>query len=195
MNPSPEELDALGEVVNIGVGRAASSLSDLLGTRIDLKVPLVQVLTKEETDAQDAIGMSIAQKFEGQVAGKALLVFPPESGRQLAGLLGGFDNTEEIPDIELSGILSEVGNIVLNGVLGSLANILEAHLDYSVPDFFIDHSIPQLVSQAEQDGSGGVLIADTEFSVSSENINGSVVIAFEIGSLENLIGFLRTLTA
>lgn len=191
MNLSSVEIDALAEVVNIGVGRAASSLSDLLGTRIELKVPQIQLL---DSESQQAIGMSIAQRFDGQVSGKALLVFPPTSGHQLAVLLGGYDKGEEIPEMELSGILSEVGNIVLNGVLGSMANLLEAHLDYSVPDFFVDRSVSQLVGDNSQSAKpSSVLIADTEFNVLSEDIQGSVVLAFEIGSLESLVEFLKHL--
>jgi chemotaxis protein CheC len=192
MKLSPEEADALGEVVNIGVGRAASSLSDLLETRIELKAPRIELL---DAGSQNDIGMSVTQRFDGQVCGKAVLVFPPESGQHLARLMGGYDTDDEVPQIELSGILSEVGNIVLNGVLGSIANLLETHLDYSVPDFFVDQSISQLVTEgaavAQRDP---ILVADTEFHVLSSDISGSIVLAFEVG-LESLVEFLNNLVA
>lgn len=188
---SAEQLDALGEVVNIGVGRAAASLSELLGTRIELRVPRIRVAAKS---LDREAGMAILQAFEGSVSGRAMLSFPAESGQKLARLLGGFEDDDYLPSIELTGILSEVGNIVLNGVLGSLSNIIESDLQYSVPDFFVDKSLEFLVKEAwdskKRSGkteSTSILIADTHFVVQSENICGSVVIAFELGSLESLL--------
>lgn len=186
---SLDQLDAISEVVNIGVGRAAASLSDLIGTRIELKVPVVRVMG--EAEIQDA-GMAILQAFDGDVSGKAILSFPSHSGEQLAKLLAGYGEDQELPAIELSGILSEVGNIVLNGVLGSLSNMIDSDLKYSVPDFFVDKTLDKLVRSDcfEVDSTDTLLIADTHFCVKSKNIFGSVVLGFEIGSLECLVAQL-----
>lgn len=189
MDLTEDQLDALEEVVNIGVGRAASSLSDLLGTRIELRVPKIRI--KPRLESQHT-GLAILQTFEGNVAGTALLAFPQASGEQLAKLLGGYEPDDDLSAIELSGILSEVGNIVLNGVMGSLANMIEADLKYCVPDFFVDRPIESLVKRigTTQSPPDSIVVADAHFSVRSEAIQGSIVLAFDLGSLESL---LRTL--
>ena len=184
MKLSEEQLDALGEIVNIGVGRAAASLSELLGTRIELRVPRIRIM--ENSDKHDT-GVAILQSFEGDVSGTALLAFPAVSGQQLAKLVGGYDEDEDLPPIELSGILSELGNIVLNGVLGSIANVIETDLTYTVPDFFVEKSLESLVTKDATTSENATLIADASFSVKSEDIHGSVVLGFELGSLENLL--------
>ena len=190
-----EDLDALSEIVNIGVGRAAMSLSDLLGERIDLQVPVVRMVSLAEATERGETGISILQEFSGEVSGNALLVFPKQHGCSLACLLAGYDEGEDIPPLELSGILSEVGNIVLNGVLGSLGNIMESPLDYQVPDFYVDESLSSLVLRGEECGENErhLVIADTEFQVATKNISGTVLIAFKIGALENLLQFVRAL--
>lgn len=43
------QIDALTEIVNIGVGRAASSLSDIIGAHILLKVPDVNIFPPLKT--------------------------------------------------------------------------------------------------------------------------------------------------
>lgn len=186
MDLSEDQLDALGEIVNIGVGRAASSLSDLLGTRIELRVPKIQIKPRLESQQTE---MAILQTFEGSVSGTALLAFPQASGQQLAKLLGGYDPEDELPAIELSGILSEVGNIVLNGVLGSLANMIETDLKYCVPDFYVDRPIESLLQRIgdNEEAPDSIVVADTKFSVRSEAICGSVMLAFDLGSLESLL--------
>lgn len=188
MEFSQEQIDALTEVFNIGVGRAAASLGDLLGTRIELRVPQIQI--KPCLESQEA-GLAILQSFEGGVSGTALLAFPTDSGQQLAKLLGGYGPDDDLPAIELSGILSEVGNIVLNGVLGSFANMIETDLTYCVPDFFVDHPLEDLVQNSSSNATpDSIVVADTNFSVLSENISGSVVLAFELGSLKSLLARL-----
>ncbi|MCR9200789.1 MAG: hypothetical protein NXI04_19300 [Planctomycetaceae bacterium] len=191
-----EDLESLAEIVNIGVGRAASSLSILLGSAIELKVPKVRVIAASDRVLDQVDGISVKQQFTGAVAGKALLQFPTQTGRQLACLLTGYDELDEIPEFEISGVLAEVGNIVLNGVLGSLANITSSHLDYTVPEFYVGRAVSDLIGSAVPSSrSGSVLIADTDFCVSSEGIHGSIMIAFEIGALESLVEYLQQLVA
>ena len=196
MQLSENELDALQEIVNIGVGHAASSLSELIGSRINLRVPAVSLVAPDACDPNCTEGMSIVQPFDGSLSGSALLVFPTDSGQALARLLGGYDESEEIPEFETSGILSEIGNIVLNGVLGSLANAIETDLLYQVPEFFVNKTFASLVATDTaqcQDALSPVLMADTDFSVESSDIHGSIVIAFQIGSLETLLDELQLL--
>lgn len=186
MQLTDDQLDALGEIVNIGVGKAASSLSDLIGTRIELRVP--EICIKPRLHSQET-GLAILQTFDGNVSGTAVLAFPKASGEQLAKLMAGYDANCDLPAIELSGILSEVGNIVLNGVLGSLANIIETDLKYCVPDFFVDRPLESLIPWIGDDSAeiDSLVVADTNFLVRSENISGSIVLAFELGSLQSLL--------
>jgi len=196
MQLSEDDIDALGEIINIGVGRAASSLSGLIGTRIDLRVPVVQTVDSATADLRTDTGMSIMQSFNGEVSGNALLVFPTTSGQKLAALLGGYEESAEIPELEISGVLSEVGNIVLNGVLGSLANAIETDLTYTVPDFYVQETVTSLMKRRNDQSADEidlVLLADTQFCVESQDIRGSVVVAFHLGSFESLLDHLAVL--
>ncbi len=196
MQLSEIDLDALGEIVNIGIGRAAGSLSKLVGTRIDLQVPVVQMLDPGVADLRSEPGMSIMQSFDGKISGNALLVFPKVSGRKLATVLSGTNDPSEIPELELSGILSEVGNIVLNGVLGSLANIIEENLAYTVPEFYVKETVSSLLTKRQDlshDETSSVLYADAQFSVESQDIRGSVIVAFHLGSFDCLLDRLARL--
>ncbi|MEM8911621.1 MAG: chemotaxis protein CheC [Planctomycetota bacterium] len=188
MELSVDDTDALGEIINIGVGRAASSLSDLLGTAIQLQIPRIRIADRSDEELQSSDGISVVQGFAGRVAGNALLAFSNESGRKLANLVGDCEPAEMLDSFELAGILSELGNIVLNGVLGSLANAIGADLVFQVPEFFLDESITSLIEQRRgaSPATGPILIADAKFSVDDLDIEGSVVIAFSLGSLQSL---------
>ena len=71
--------DALIELLNIGFGRAAASLSELTGHRVILEVPRVTIHPVDEiTEALERVirtdVASVHQIFTGPVAGDALLI-------------------------------------------------------------------------------------------------------------------------
>ena len=82
--PTIEQFDALKEIVNIGVGRAASALNEMLDAHIELKVPTICFFNLKETDKipkhlQIDQLSCVQMGFKGSFNGKAALVFPPES--------------------------------------------------------------------------------------------------------------------
>jgi len=147
--------DALTEVVNIGVGRAASALSELMEERIELKIPHLEIVTldqlsKNMDESSEPLDTSVAQDFSGGVSGRALLCFPKQSGIKLGQVLAGYEEETDELDMDLIGILEEVGNIVLNGVLGTIGNLIgsvvENQFEYSVPVLHADSRVTDLVA-------------------------------------------------
>ncbi len=197
MKMSDDDLGALTEVLNIGIGRAASSLSQMVGTRVELGVPRIRLIhLKEATTSilSTSYDMSVVQGFAGKIAGHAILGFPTESGKILARLLNGQDCSSEISEFELAGVLTEVGNVVLNGVLGSLSNLLNMPLQFQVPEFGMVTDPNGHSTRGFSNDSGPVLIADADFQVNERSIQGSIVVCFQLASLEMLIAPLRSLS-
>src|SRR5688572_16602929 len=84
--------DALIELINIGFGRAAASLSKLTGYRVVLEVPQIAMCPIGELSdylrplVQNEIA-TVHQIFSGPVAGDALLVLDQQSASILKELL------------------------------------------------------------------------------------------------------------
>ena len=84
--------DALVELLNIGFGRAAASLSQLTGHRVLLEVPQVTLQAIDEVgEALEAVVhghvASVHQIFSGPVAGDALLILDESGASMLKELL------------------------------------------------------------------------------------------------------------
>ena len=84
--------DALGELFNIGMGRASASLSEMVGEEVELSVPLVEILPYSE--AIENISITVGQEvtavretFKGAFWGDALLLFPENQSLQLVKAL------------------------------------------------------------------------------------------------------------
>jgi chemotaxis protein CheC len=186
-------LDALTELMNIGVGRAAAALSDLVGERIELTVPRIRLCCDGRCEgiapADAAATTVVMQSFQGRICGRAALAFPQSSALTLGCLLSGDDCVSTEVDAELNGILLEVGNIVLNGVLGSLSNLAGDGLEYSLPTLFDDHpTLARVLAVPET--APDLLIGDVDFQVQNREIHGTIAIVFGQGCVRRLLSSL-----
>lgn len=196
MNLSEEQIDGLQELVNIGVGRAAGTLNQMVNSHISLQVPFMKVLclqsVKQELQHRlnsDKIS-SVQLSFSGSFKGTAQLVFPTESACILVSALTG----ENLDGTDLNavkiGTLSEVGNIVVNGVMGSIANVLEEHLDYAIP-VYVEDTIEGLLSSSDPYDDVSVILAQARFKIEQLHITGDIILIFTVGSFDNLLQSLK----
>jgi len=196
MEIDAESLDAVRELINIGVGRAAGMLNEMTGCTIRLRVPMIQILTLSELAGAPHINAGSAQAtvsltFNGPLSGMSALVFPQDSAAALVMLLSG--EPHESPELDALRIetLKEVGNIVINSVMGSIANLLAHHLTYSLPRY---QEIPVLLLARSANNPcfhDRIILADTRFTLEDHEIEGSILLILEVGSLETLLDATR----
>lgn len=187
-------LDALAEILNIGSGRAAASLSELVGERIELSssvnVCTMADLTEALAKSDEPVETAVIQDFSGDIGGRALLAFPRASGVKLAKLISGLNSPHEEHDEHISSVLEELGNIVLNCVLGTMGNEANVDLSYSVPKLSVGNAIdsnlliktPGVLANELQ-----LVLADTRFRVVNTGVTGSLILVFEFGSLRTML--------
>lgn len=191
---TPMQLDILQELINIGVGRAAGMLNQMVNTHIQLQVPVLKVLTPSQlaelyATRSNSVFSAVQLSFTGEFTGISALIFPPESASKLVRVVLG---KEAMPEDERMrcGTLQEVGNIVLNGVMGSIANILKEPLRFSPPNY-LEADIVDIVGR----GNGMILVARTQFSMKDHLIEGEVLIIFSLSSFDSLLTSIDTLAA
>ena len=202
MNLDADQLDALAEVVNIGVGRAAASLHELVDRHVRLTETEVSVCRIDQVDQTLGDGclphdVSVVQGFQGQIAGKALLAFPERSGATLAKLIGDSPEDDEALEADTAGVQEENGNIVLNRVLGSLANEFGENFHYTEPTLATG-SVGEVIANHEVRGVAAgaptCLLADAHFHVEETSGGGSLLLAFNTQQLAVLLDRLLDAT-
>jgi chemotaxis protein CheC len=187
-----EQIDALQELMNIGVGRAASILNEMLDSRILLQIPLVKVLNYKElqqelTSRFDSNPLAAVRlSFTGSFSGIAELVFPTESASKLVALLTGEEpGTPDLDSVRI-GTLSEIGNIVINGVMGSISNVLKQHMNYALP-IYAEDSIDNLITLDSYIERTVFLLAQARFTIEQLELIGDIILIFETSSFDVLI--------
>ena len=193
MELTPTQQDALIELLNIGFGRAAASLSELTGHRVLLEVPHVSIhaiedLTTALRGLVDDQVATVHQIFSGPVGGDALLVLDYNAAGMLKELL---TNEPPLPlPIDTSGreVLTEVGNILLNACLGTFGNILQVQVSFSVPHLNLDtlHAVMQSLL-VNREGLRYALVVHAGFRLRDAEVTGYLVIVLSVASLDRLI--------
>jgi chemotaxis protein CheC len=188
-----EQLDALQEFINIGVGRAAGMLNEMVEAPIQLSVPVLTVLDRETlrqqlTDRLNDRQLSVVRlSFAGDFSGSAELLFPTESAAALVSILTG--ENKDSPDLDevKIGALTEVGNIVINGVMGSISNLLRQQMNYSIPTYY-ENTIEKLLSSNSLfDCNTIFLLAQAKFEIKQLEILGKLILIFEMTSFSELL--------
>lgn len=188
---SAYHLDALREIVNTGVGRAAASLNALLDSHIELDVPSIRIFDPADIDlGRDDIYRAelacVKLNFNGFFAGSAVLVFPPESAIKLVSSLTGEPPGTMNLNAVMAGTLNEVGNIVINCVIGTIGNMLRESFDFSLPNY-LEGKLSELLICHEHQEAEKILLILTRFKVEDRHVEGSIFLFFEVGSFDTLI--------
>ena len=178
-----DQMDLLQELINIGVGRAADALSQLVESRIQLCVPEIKMIGSQKArEIFEARSVSeetmVTQSFNGSISGRLGMLLDKKSAILMTSLLSDEQCTENEINLEQEGIILEVGNIVLNGVMGSISNAIEDQLDYSIPEIARSNSI-KILLEKNMLNKPTVLLADVSLHVENSAIEGSIIVVFD----------------
>ncbi len=187
-----EHIDIIKEIINIGVGKAANLLNQLVNKRILLSVPSINFATTDELPSyldefKSSEISSIILSFKGEFSGSCQLLFATEGASVLVSI---FTEEEVIDQDEFNEIkqstLSEIGNIVLNSLIGTISNVLSQKFIYTPPKY-IEDSVDNLFKVDTTTKPHDVLLATTRFEMEQTNIVGDFLLVFDTGSIEILI--------
>ena len=184
-------LDALSEVFNIGAGRAAASLSEIVSEEVKLSVPSIEFHRCSELSAkilsldQSRLGM-VKQQFSGTFSAEASLLFTEESALEIVrDMMGSQISIEELAEFEQEA-MCELGNIILNACLSSLADMLNIELNSSLPSYAVfapDEVIQSIVGTKDQ---MYIMILHIDMEIERRQVNGKLIFLFSSSSLSML---------
>ncbi|MDD2484643.1 MAG: chemotaxis protein CheC [Eubacteriales bacterium] len=195
--------DILREIFNVGVGQAASMLSEITERKIILSVPSVEISNMDDdTQERDSFIppvingtlMVSSVSFGEKLTGKANLIFPADKMRTFINLCTkNGENTNSsgmnFTDIDFD-VIKEIGNIILNCIMGGLGEHLDIPFNYALPEVEVFDRI-DFAENIRDNGFTHVLILYVTFLVDETEIQGAIVIDL---SLNSLIGLMERLT-
>ncbi|CAM3941169.1 response regulator [Ectopseudomonas alcaliphila] len=188
--------DALREVSNVAMGRAAALLAKVLGVFVQLPVPQVNIFEVSELhmtllDAQRGERFSaICQGFIGEaIAGEALLLFHDSEVNDMARLLGWQPKNEA----QTSEMLLDLASILIGACLAGVAEQLDLRFSQGHPQLLGQHaSLDQLI-QINRQRWRKTLAVEISYSLEGHAIHFDLLLLFTEDSIKRLtdkIGYL-----
>ena len=187
-------IDVLKEIGNIGAGNAATSLSLMLNTPVDMTTPVVQIL--DINDAANALGgpenavVGILAKLDGDIEGIMMFIIQQNFAKSvITALLGVKDvSCDQLSDMELSAI-SEIGNIMIAAYTGSISTLSQMQIKSSVPAITVDMVGAILSVPAIEMGtvSDKIIFIEDDFISGNNDVTANMLLVPTIDSLNRLM--------
>lgn len=194
------DIDKLSEVGNIGAGNAVTSLSTMLGKRVDMSIAKLQL--KNISEFREMLGdeeqyiTAMITEVNGDVNGLFLLALEIESTKQLIRLMLDKELTsiEEIDEIDRS-LLCETGNILGGAYLSALTSLMNLKIDQSVPQMTMDMAGAILgfaaIELARDENE--MLLLEANFVVNENLLSGTYLLMLDRESFNKIIKALDCL--
>jgi chemotaxis protein CheC len=195
-NVSQQYFDILKELGNIGAGNATTALAQMLGCKVDMKVPQVKLLDFQEVGAvmggEEQIMAGIYLLVEGDITGSIMFLLNEQSAHELVGKLMGMQPAADEPlnEMELSA-LKEIGNIITGAYLNSLSMLTNMKIIPSIPAISIDMAGAILSVPAIEFGELGdkILLIQTQFT-DDLTLDGFFILVPDLESYDKILGSL-----
>ncbi len=188
------QLDALKEIGTIGAGNAATGISKMLGRKIDITVPRVNMVALEKVPemlgGSETLVTAIYFQVTGDISGTVLFMFPIRESLKMADLLVGktLGQTRTLDDFSQSA-LKELGNISTASYLMALSGVIKMKLFHSVPGLVtdmlgavLDGILIKLSLEVEH-----AVIVETEFTVGEKMVKGHLLFLPDPDGLKAII--------
>ncbi len=169
---SPDEKDALGEISNICMGTAATTLYSLVNQKVTITTPTVEASTWEQLcETYDEPCVFINISYQEGVEGNNVLIMKENDVKVITDLMMGGDGTgtiDELSELHMSAIC-EAMNQMMGSAATSMSSMLNRKIDISPPS-------AELVKHASD-------IDENKVSVFKDNGFALVTFKMEIGDL------------
>lgn len=186
--------DILKELGNIGTGNAVTSLSQMMGTPLDISSPSLHLAQVQEIYAlleqSQEVEAGILVEIKGEITGLFLFLLNESfTNMILDEILGSSErNILQLDDLERS-LLSELGNIMCGSYIRALSALMDMEIDVSVPDICVDMggAILSVPLARVMSKSAEILLIENQFRINQRAFSGRILFFPDPECLESIL--------
>ncbi|WP_373472010.1 chemotaxis protein CheC [Carnobacterium alterfunditum] len=193
-NYSAMELDVLKEIINIGGGHAATSLSQLIDKPVHMTVPVIEMMDYEDVYeqimAEETVIKAIVIKMMGDAEGVFLFTVDQQFSKDLVSMMLP-DNTP-YSEAMADSALQELVNILVNSFLNAVMKLMDRNLVTSVPLIIEDMfgAIMSSIYMEQNQYDDSIMIIKNEFYYLGDRLESSLYFVPKPGIIEKMLQVL-----
>ncbi len=186
-------LDVLKELGNIGAGNAMTALSQMISSKVDMKVPQVRLLEFKEVGnlmgGEEQIMVGVMLAVEGDITGSMMFLVERSCAKHLVNkmMMGMASEGDDFNEMELSA-LKEIGNIITGAYLNSLSTMTNLTIYPTPPEITVDMAAALLSVPAIEFGIYGdnILLIQSQF-FDEVSIDGYFILVPDLESYAKIL--------
>lgn len=190
-NYSAIELDVLKEIINIGGGHAATSLSQLIDKPVHMTVPVIEMMDYaavfEQIMPEETVIKAIIVRMMGDAEGVFLFTVDQQSSKDLVTMMLPADTSYS--EAMADSALQELVNILVNSFLNAVMKLMDRNLITSVP-IMIEDMFGAIMSSAYMEQSqydDSIMIIKNEFYYLGDRLESSLYFIPKPGIIEKML--------
>jgi chemotaxis protein CheC len=199
MKLSTVQADAIQELGNIGAAHAATTLSQMLGSAVEMSVPGIQVvdIAKLGSYMGEEPAAMVVFELQGDIPHGGYIIFfiSRESAIRLTNtMLGLTDMNRPMNEMDESALL-EMGNIMVSAFLDATAELLGFVMLPSPPSMSIDmaHAAMSSLIAGMGEEIDEVLLFSTELVCEEHKIDSDIIMMPENSTLTRIVELLENM--
>ena len=191
------DADILKELGNICVGNSTSILSQLLGGRVDVYLPGLDLISvkdisnyiKQKGKMVYGVNAQITESLEGTI----FLLFPEKDSLKIIAKFLQDVDVQGVESIKYGiSIIKEIAGISIFSYINTLSTLIRKLILSSVPNFLsgsVEELLTMIVREYEQLGS--VCIVHTTFREQKMGIEGTYYLVLNESSTDTLVNYIN----
>ncbi|WP_407391582.1 chemotaxis protein CheC, partial [Carnobacterium jeotgali] len=190
-NYSAIELDVLKEVINIGGGHAATSLSQLIDKPVHMTVPVIEMMDYaavfEQIMPEETVIKAIIVRMMGDAEGVFLFTVDQQFSKDLVAMM--LPENTPYSEVMADSALQELVNILVNSFLNAVMKLIDRNLITSVP-IMIEDMFGAIMSSAYMEQSqydDSIMIIKNEFYYLGDRLESSLYFIPKPGIIEKML--------
>lgn len=190
-NYSATELDVLKEVINIGGGHAATSLSQLIDKPVHMTVPVIEMMDYaavfEQIMPEETVIKAIIVRMMGDAEGVFLFTVDQQFSKDLVAMM--LPENTPYSEVMADSALQELVNILVNSFLNAVMKLIDRNLITSVP-IMIEDMFGAIMSSAYMEQSqydDSIMIIKNEFYYLGDRLESSLYFIPKPGIIEKML--------
>jgi chemotaxis protein CheC len=199
MKLSPIQADAIQELGNIGAAHAATTLSQMIGSTVEMSVPAIKTVDIAELGdymGEESAAM-VAFELQGEIQHGGFVIFyiTRESAIRLTNtMLGLTEMNRPMNEMDESALL-EVGNIMVSAFLDATAELLGFVMLPSPPAMTIDmvHAAMSSLIASMGDEIDDILLFSTELTCDEHKIDSDIMMMPNNKTLAHIVDLMENM--